>query len=165
MNLKAKTFGFVAGTALAFSLVTGVMAQGTTEATLTDNNGCTAGSLAGDIDLGSYSWNGTSYDTVAAASGTVETGVVDNKSYDAGTCNVSVTFSSLTGSTSSANVIPAGALTIAVENASGVSGTASPYTVNDGTALELSATLTNPNNHTPDLYSGTVTLGTALSNG
>ena len=168
MNLKTKALGLVAGTALTLGLATGVMAaDGNTTAILENNalGACSAAGAAGEINLGTWEWNGSAYDLESGNTGldTITFGITQTvRPTPAVNCNVAVSVSDLV---SGANTIPSNLIDVDVE--SGSLSTGSPYTVStdaDGTNLVLSATLTSvPTTIPQGTYIGTVTVTSATA--
>lgn len=151
MNLKTKAFGLFAGSILALSLTTGVMAQDTS-VTLADGDGCAATMIASAINFGSWTWDGDSYVNSTVASGSLAVDVT-NAVQAVTTCDVSMTVNGLTG----ANTLD----TIAAVDVLLTGATNNTYTVPQNTQLTVAATLaTDLNTLAPDTYTGTITVGT-----
>ena len=151
MNFKTKAVTLVAGSFLALSLTTGVMAQ-TVDSELSPNpdGACTA-AISGGHTLGTFTWDHGTTDFGAAAGGTASAMSVQTTQtyYESWDCNVTVTLASLTG--------PNG-------GSLGVTLSGNPGTVTDiptgatGKSFGVSAAVTPDDSQPVGIYSGTVTV-------
>ncbi|HVL25681.1 MAG TPA: hypothetical protein VM450_16450 [Thermomicrobiales bacterium] len=160
MNFKSKALGFAATTALSLGIFSGAMAQGSVTATLNDGEaGCNVSATTGSINLGGYTWNGSSYDQTGNAAGSVKADVTSER-YDGESCSILAEFSDLTGTNDPTNnKISSTELEVFASNADG--GT-NPFDIMSGETLDVSASLDGDlSGHAPDTYTGIVTLTVA----
>lgn len=169
MNFKTKAIGLLAGSALALSLATGVLADGTTTAELAPNTGgtgCTASAVTGSQNLGVYTWDASMDKWVvstAADAGNLEVQVNQDIAGTAD-CSVAISVTDLEHTTISTAKITE--LSISASGTS-VTGTTSPFivstngTITPGATMSLSVTINSiPVTNPAGTYEGTVTLGT-----
>ncbi len=162
MNVKTKALGLVAGSILALSLTTGVMAE-TTDVTLAENasGSCTAVVTEASASFGTYTWNGTAY-VPASGAGSAALNLTVTQTYGpAEVCDIDVSGSDLVSGT---NSILVGSISVAHG-----SGTAQSLSVAQALLMDnvigaqtANLTLANPGATLPDgTYSGTITFTAA----
>lgn len=95
MNLKTKALGLVAGSLIAISLTTGVMAQDA-QAVLADNasGDCSVSVEAGKFDMGTFIWNGSAY--TGGNEGSLELTVDQTMSSQNQNCHLTISGGTLT---------------------------------------------------------------------
>ena len=157
MSFKTKALGLVAATALSLSLASGAMAE-STQVELKDTPCAASVTASSPFNFGSAEWDGDSYEGALTTTGYIDVNVTGHP-WGYTQCNVPLTVSNLTGYyngwTISSNQITLVADSSAVSSLA-VLTTNTPWTPQVTSSLNL-----NGVSVPPDVYQGTVTVGTA----
>lgn len=166
MNLRGKIVGVAAVAAFAMSFSGSAFAvTGDTKAALDSNptGECSANVSAGEIDLGTWTWNGTAYDhTLSTTPGSLTVSVLQDIQPSI-VCNVALTISNLI---SNGNTILGSDLDVSAT--SGGTGSGSSYSVTTPTIgqnllLAVVAQSDAVTTQAPGDYAGTITVSSATA--
>jgi hypothetical protein len=166
MNLRRKIVGVAAMAAFAVSFSgSAFAATGDTKAALDSNptGECSAVVSAGEIDLGTWTWNGTAYDHVAATTPGSLTVSVSQDIQPSIVCDVDLTINNLT---SGGNTILGTDLDVSATSGGTGSGSAYSVTTPSGGQNLVLAVVAQSDAVTaqaPGDYLGTITVSSATA--
>lgn len=132
MNFKARAIGIIAGTAVALGITSGVLAAGdNATVTLQDNNsGDCSISLHGTFELGTWTWNGSSYSPPVSGAATLNASITQTISSSDVQCYV--TAQQAKPLTNNGNTIN---MSFSINN--GTSNTITPVTTSSGSGANV----------------------------